>query len=64
MVNFVQQMMNQNPQVANNPLARELMGIIQSGDESRGQQIAENLCKTYGVNKNDAISQARKYFNL
>lgn len=57
-------LINKNPAIQNNPQAKELIGIIQSGDSARGEQIAMNLCNTYGVTKEQAIDQAKRYFGL
>lgn len=67
MNNFIQWALNmasRNPNIANNPRNSEMFKAIQNGDAKTGQQIAENLCKTYGVSKDEAISQARQFFNL
>lgn len=61
---FALNLINKNPNVANNPRAQELIDVIKSGDDARGQQIAQNICDTYGVSKEDAISQAKGFFNL
>lgn len=53
LMNFVMSMINQSPQIANNPQAREFISVLQNGDSRQGSQIAENLCKTYGVMKAD-----------
>lgn len=63
-MDFAINMINQNPSIANNPQAKDLMEVIRSGDSTRGQQIAENLCNTYGVPKEEAISQAKGFFNI
>lgn len=34
-----------------------MIDVIKSGDANRGQQIARNLCNTYGVKPEDAIAQ-------
>lgn len=52
----------QNSNIANNPRAQEMLRVIQSGDAQKGQQIAMNLCKTYGVSKEQAVSMATEYF--
>lgn len=52
----------QNSNIANNPRAQEMLQIIQSGDVQKGQQIAMNLCKTYGVSKEQAVGMATEYF--
>ncbi|MFQ9446387.1 MAG: hypothetical protein ACLR4A_02570 [Christensenellales bacterium] len=52
----------QNSNIANNPRAQEMLQVIQSGDAQKGQQIAMNLCKTYGVSKEQAVGMATEYF--
>ena len=61
---FAMNMLQQNPNLQNNPQAQGLMQIIQSGDEARGKQIAENLCRTYGVTPDQALQDARKFFHI
>lgn len=53
-----------NPALANNPNAREMIDVIRNGDAAKGQQIAKNLCDTYGMKPEDAISQARSFFHI
>lgn len=67
MPNFMQMAMNlisQNPNIANNPQAQNLIQIIQNGNSEEGQKIAQNLCQTYGVSPEDAIKQAKQFFNI
>ena len=52
----------QNSAIANNPRAQEMLQVIQSGEAQKGQQIAMNLCKTYGVSKEQAVGMATEYF--
>lgn len=61
---FAMNMLQNNPQVMNNPQAQGLMQVIQSGDAAKGQQMAENLCKTYGVTPDQALEEARKFFHI
>ena len=56
--------LSRNPNIANNPNAQEFINVIRSGDSARGEQIAKNLCATYGVSKDDAIKNAKSFFNL
>ena len=53
-----------SPQVANNPNAQSLISVIQSGDSARGEQIARNLCNSYGVTEQQALEQAKRFFNI
>lgn len=52
--------LKENPNIANNPNAQSMINVIQSGDEKKGQEIAENICKSMGVSKEDAIRQAEQ----
>lgn len=61
---FAINMINRNPQVANNPRAQELLQVIKSGDSAKGEQIANNLCNTMGVDKNQAIQEAKRFFHI
>lgn len=63
-INFAMNMMANNPAIANNPRNKELFEAIQSGDAQRGQQIAQNLCDSYGVTPEQAVEQAKKHFGI
>ena len=56
-------LLKMNPQVANNPRAMEMLNVIQRGDAQKGEQIANNLCHTYGISKEDATKQAENFFS-
>ncbi len=43
-------LISKNPSIANNPQAQNLISVIQNGDSKKGEEIARNLCNTYGVN--------------
>lgn len=64
MISFALNLLSQNPNIRSNPQMQNMLQVIQSGDSVRGQQIAENLCSTYGISKEDAISNARNFFHL
>lgn len=64
MISFALNLLSQNPNIRSNPQMQNMLQVIQSGDSVRGQQIAENLCNTYGISKEDAISNARNFFHL
>ena len=61
---FIQNAMRQNPNIANNPQAQNYLNILQSGDSQKGQQIAENLLKTYGMTKEQGLNQVRQFFHF
>lgn len=63
-MNIAMNLIQRNPRIANNPNYREFIDVIQSGDAAKGQQIAENLCRSYGTSKEEAIANARRYFHI
>lgn len=62
--NMALNLLSKNPSISNNPNAQEFINVIRSGDSARGEQIAQNLCNTYGVSKEDAVKNAKSFFNL
>lgn len=57
-------LISQNPNIANNPNAQEFIQVIQNGDSKRGQEIAENLCQSYGMTRDEALKSAKSFFNI
>lgn len=53
-----------NPNIANNPRAQEMLQTIQNNDVQKGSEIAKNLCNTYGVSPEEAVGNAKKFFNI
>lgn len=54
----------QNPQISNNKNAQEMINVISSGDSQRGAQIANNICKSYGISTDQALKEAKSFFNI
>lgn len=52
------------PDIANTPQGQQFMQILQSGDDAKGQQMAKNICQSYGMSEEDAISKVRQFFNI
>lgn len=63
-IEFALQMIKNNPQFANNPQAQNYIEVLESGNSQKGEEIANNLLNTYGVSKEDAISQAKSFFHI
>ena len=61
---FALNMINGNPQIANNPNAKEFLNVIRNNDDVRGKQIAQNLCDSYGLTTDQAVQQAKRFFGL
>lgn len=61
---FVQNVVRNNPQLQSNPQAQQMLNVIMSGDSARGQQIAQNLCKSMGITPEDVVANAKRFFNM
>lgn len=62
--NFALNLLMRNPRIANNPQAQTMINAIRSGDQKRGEEIANNICRANGVSKEDAINSAKQFFKL
>lgn len=61
---LLQSLIANNPNMANNPNAQNYLNVIQSNDQAKGEQIANNLCQTMGMSREQAIAQAKAFFGL
>lgn len=61
-IDFLLKMIKNNPQIANNPQALNYIDIIESGDKTKGEEVARNLCETYGVSPEEGYKQAKSFF--
>lgn len=59
---FAMNLLKKNPNIANNPQAQNFIDVIQRGDKAKGEEIANNLLQTYGMDKEEAIKQAKNFF--
>lgn len=62
MIQMAMNMIRNNPQIANNPQAQHYIQVLESGDEAKGREIAENICKSYGMTIEQGVQQARNFF--
>ena len=60
---FIQQMMN-NSQIMQNPIAKNAIGMAQSGDTKGIEQMARNLCKEKGINPDEMINQIKSRLGM
>ncbi len=66
-VGLAQMAMNRissDPNFQRNPQARAFMDIMQRGDVTQGQQMARNLCQSFGVSEQEALQQAKSFFKI
>ena len=50
-----------DPMLSKNPLDKNLFTCLQTGDNKKGEEIAMNLCKTYGISPDEACRQAMQF---
>lgn len=47
----------------NNPVVNNAMNMFQSGNSSGLEQLARNLCKSKGIDPDEALRNAQRLFN-
>lgn len=52
--NMVSQLMN-DQEVLSNPTKMEMLNVIRTGDAKRGEEIAMNICNSYGMTPQEFI---------
>lgn len=57
-------LIERNPNISNNPNTQAMIDVLKSGDNARGEQMANNLLQSMGMSREDALSQARGFFGL
>lgn len=50
--------------IPNTPWAQAAVNAIMNGDDKMGMQIADNLCQSYGMTRQQAVQQAIQTLNL
>lgn len=59
----IQNIIESNPNIQNNPLAQNAMKMYQNGDTNGLQNMAENMCKERGITVDQAKQQVIGMFN-
>lgn len=53
-----------NPKIMNSPQGQQFLKILQSGDVQAGQQMAQNLCQSYGITPEQALAKSMQFFRI
>lgn len=61
-LNQIDAMIRRDPSIMQNPQKRAMIDAIRNNDSRTGQEIAGNLCNTFGVSKEDATNNAYSMF--
>lgn len=59
----IQNIIEGNPNIQNNPLAQNAIKMYQNGDTRGLQNMAENMCKERGITVDQAKQQVMSMFN-
>ena len=59
---IVMQMMN-NPQIANNPMAKNMIEMAKSGNLQGSEEMGRNIAKEKGIDFDKAFSDFKSQFN-
>ena len=60
---FLQQMMGDR-QMMSNPIIKNALGMVQSGDAKGIEKLARNLCKEKGIEVDDFVSQIKQNIGI
>ena len=60
---FMQKTMN-NPQIMQNPISKNAIELFQKGDKQGLNELADNLCKEKGINRQDFENQIRSQIGM
>ena len=60
---IMQQIMSNN-RVMGNPIIKNAMSMVQSGNSKGIELMARNLCKEKGINPDDVMKQIRGNFGI
>ena len=60
---IMQQIMSNN-RVMGNPIIKNAMSMVQSGNSKGIEQMVRNLCKEKGINPDDVMKQIRGNFGI
>lgn len=55
---------NNRGNITNAPWAQAAINAIMTGDNAAGAKIADNLCQSYGISRQEAVQQAIQGLNL
>lgn len=63
-MDFAKNMIRSNLKTSNAPWAQAGIDAIMNGDSAKGEEIADNLCKSFGMSREQMLAEARKRMNI
>ena len=56
---FAMNFMSRNRNLPNNPMIQQCTTLIQTANAERGEEMANNILKSYGISKEEGMRMAR-----
>lgn len=63
-VQFAKNLMSKNLNLSGSPMGQTFTNILNSGNASAGEELANNIISSMGISKEEAIKQAGSYFGF
>ena len=57
-------MLQNSPEIKNDPLKMEMLNIIREGDDVKGSRMATDLCRKNNEKPEDVMTKARRFFGV
>lgn len=57
-------MLQNSPEIKNDPLKAEMLKCIREGDDAKGKRLAEQLCNEHGETPQTATTKARRFLGI
>ena len=61
---FAMNFMSQNKNLPNNPMIKQCTTLIQTANVERGEEMANNIPKSYGITKEERMRMAKQIFHI
>lgn len=57
---FAANIVQNNPEMANSPIGKNFMEALKNRDSKKGEELANNILKTQGLDRDSAMNDIRK----
>lgn len=58
---ILQQALRMHPELQNNPQAQQYIQVLMSGDAQKGQELASNICGSFGISPEQGVQEAQQF---
>lgn len=61
---IVLNLIQNNPNIQKNEYTQNLIDVIKSGDSTKGEELANNILKSYGLTKEQGLNIGKQFFKF